>query len=51
MICDPCGKNLSYQPRAVCRECYKRLQQENRFLLQQLEAAQQAIIRLESEKN
>ena len=50
MHCEPCGKNIVYHPSAACSRCYRDMQQQNTFLLQQLEAAMQAIVRLEAER-
>jgi len=48
MICEPCGKNLD-EPSAACSQCYTDMRNQVRFLMQQLEAHQQAIIKLEKE--
>ena len=50
MHCEPCGKNIVYHPSAACSRCYTDLRNQVRFLMQQLEAAQQAIVRLEAER-
>lgn len=50
MHCEPCGKNIVYHPSAACSRCYTDLRNQVRFLMQQLEAAQQAIIKLETER-
>ena len=48
MICEPCGKSVD-EPSAACSRCYTDMRNQVRFLIQQLEAHQQAIIKLEKE--
>lgn len=50
MFCEPCGKNIVYHRSAACSQCYSDMRNQVRFLMQQLEAAQMAIIRLETER-
>ncbi len=50
MWCSSCGQNMVYHSSGACKTCHKDLQGQVKFLAQQLEAANQAIIRMEAEK-
>ena len=50
MFCEPCGKNIVYHRSAACTACYADLLKKAQQLSQQLEAAEQRIISLETER-